>query len=670
MVEEAKSKKRRFKPRGGTKKKPRKSEPAEADGSGSSSKRPENDGGGPRQFESSRKGRPAPLLSVTGSESTTLDRDLFTYLVRIQDELNSMAETDEKLEYFHGVDETVNDFDSDMLPPSVLIARNALSEIVPRLHEVAMDPAGSRIVESVLQYSFGGDVLIEAFNSVLSLGANRVLALAQHRCASHVLQGILNGIGQMQVSPALTNSMHKFGKVIQAWDYNSFKATMEEMSGSHVLRSVFAVLAGIPFDEPREAKIDDSNPTPISPYFERSKKNTLGEWHLGITHCAQLIVDADAADVQKMAWSTASCGALQSLVAATTVADRALSKKLVKHVHGEQLSDLVFDRCGSRFVERAITCLGAAIVWDKVKGHLCEMIDHPKGNFVVQRLFLGMKGRAQVKSAWDEVEEKVPGMVRLRSSREGVVLSMLRAAEAEGGEAMQRRASKCIAKAFGATRDNAKNFTGIVLAGSVDAWSSWRERIGKIGDNDDVYESPLGVSGFKTINMLMARCLLRYPGAAGQVARDSMATLSPMELLVLSSDAVSSRLLEQWLEIDPKNCVKVLEAVLRGDARSVMSAARSPYGTMLLSKCIPSVPRELQDRVMQILASKVNELKNHRFGTVVIRKCRVESYVRDKDAWYDEKAVLATRRRMFADILNDVHEKKDKSKKKEGKRNF
>ncbi len=202
----------------------------------------------------------------------------------------------------------------------------------------------------------------------------------------------------------------------------------------------------------------------------------------------------------------------------------------------------------------------------------------------------------------------------------------------------------------------------------------WRQTIkdygvdglGIRGSNSDVLQPPRSLPYLSTIGMLTARCLLRYPGRAGQNARDSMATLTQLEILALSGNPVGSRLLEQWMDLDsndgpPKNTVRFINSVLSFGSTAVCATAKSPYGTQLLSRSVPRAPRNIQKKVMDVLASNLTELKDHRYGTVVIRKCRVEQYVRGHSRWMEEGFCRETRHRLFADILKDEGDVRESS---------
>ncbi len=646
-------KRRRFKARGGVQKRKRHQQTEKA-----VIEEKANGGQNRNQLRYNRPRIGSKALALTGEEPTTLDRELYSYLVRVQNELESLSahSAQASSEEIAGKDD---DDDDDGLPPPVLLAQNAVCEIIPRLHEVAVDPSGSRVLQSLLRRIRDPEIVADMLRNVVSPGASRFASLAEHRCASHVLQDICTFLSSYSLSlVSVRESISNLVQTIMMWDLGQLLLVMESPGGSHVLRSVFGLLAGISPEEPRTAKLDDSSPVPIRPYFEISRVETPQEWHRAVIHFANLFISTPDR-VKNLPWSTAPCSALQCLISASACIDRGLTKKLVKAVMVGQLSDLVFDSCGSRFVERAVTCLGAGIVWDEVKGHLGEMIAHPKANHVAQRVFLRLSGRSQVKAIWDEVEPKVMDCLRIGSGREGVALAMVRAAEAEGDDVQRRRASKCIAKSMETNGENSKYFVGAILRGSVQEWLKWSSEINSCGlpklginrNDGDALRVGSNLNSFNIINVLIARSLLRFRGAAGQAARDSMNSLSQFEILALIASSVSSRVIEQWVDLDTKNSEKVIQAVMSAEPWSVLATAKSAYGAMVISRCIPKAHQELQKQIMDVLGSKIQHLKQDRFGSVVVRKCRVESYVHDPDKWRNMSRGRATRARLFEDLF-------------------
>lgn len=654
-------KKRRFRKRGGANKKKK------VDNDLSTQENGEQQGPPKRTRHAAEERAPMQHHSTNYSATYTgfdtpvssLEPNLLSYVRKINEDLLRMTDG-LQTSSVRGNDD---DDDDDVPPPQVLLSRNALSELQSKMHEVAMDPLGSYVLEKLIRFADDDETIAGTLSSILSLGSGRLAVLAEHHCGSHVLQKLVEGVSSPDFACSVADPvMMGIGRHLAEWNFDTMTSVMSNAYGSHVLRAMFAALVGIPAEEPREAKIDDSEGGRIRTYIERLKRDVPAEWMDGLKHAANCLLNSEnSSQLQHMVWETASCASLQGLLAGLTCTDKASAEKLANAVMGNQLQDLVYHQVGSRFVERAIACLGAGVIWEQVKDNIGEIVQHPRGNFVAQRIFLGLKGRGQVGFVWNQVEEMMPKLLGVGTARAGVVLALLRSTENEGDNVIQRRANRAVSKSLGITGANAKDFVGVLLTGSLESWAFWRESIksggknglGIRGNDNDVLQCPRSLPYFNTIGMLIARCLLRFSDGASQNARDSMGTLSQLELLALSGNPVGSRLLDQWIDLDPKNATRFLNAVVsNGGKFAVCAVARSPYGSQLLSRTVPQAPKKLQERVLGHLVECMGSLKAHRFGTIAIRKCRVEQFARMGTNLNSEYSAKDNRRRLFSDILD------------------
>lgn len=603
-----------------------------------------------------------------GGADSHLDPELLSYLLKLRDDLEQLDPIGEVSAAWANSPDRYS-IDDDVPPPPVLLARNALTELRQRVHEVARDSSGSRLFEKLLRYASDGSAVAAVLDAVLALGASRVSALAQHRNGSHVLETMLRMVSKESMSAeGVEAAMKRLVAVTEEWTADELLEIIQSSSASHVFRVVVASLAGLPEDEPKESKLDDSSPTKIRSYVDRMGVEVPDEWLSAVRSLAERILEEGARrDLLGLVWAPASCAALQALLSGVVRTDKDLGTRLAQALIGSQLEELMMNPCGSRFVERAVVCLGSSMVMETVKGRLAEFAENGRANFCVQRILLGINGRGAVMGAWDELEESVVKMMGFGSTREGVVLALLRSTEAEGDENCRRRASRCVAKASGATGAKAKELAGVISTGSDEIWSRWKVAVNELGGSglgvrgrpDDVLRVPRTVPRLSLLGVLMARCLMRYPGGPGQGARDSMATLTPTELLALCGDVMGSRLVEQWLDSEEsvgggKNAGRVLACMFgENDMAGIAAASRNPYASRVLIRASGLVMGDNRKRVMEALAMGYASLRSDRHGRIVVRKCRVEQYMQRGDQWANEESVRDTRHRIFAEILVD-----------------
>jgi len=122
-----------------------------------------------------------------------LDPETLFYLQQVRVDLRNLLEkeqheAEEQQEYQNGhgnYDETEEE------AGSVILVRNTLEELKGHLNEVARDITGSRILEELIKSVADPDLanLIRAL--ITQGGTQRILRLAEHRCASHVFESIV-----------------------------------------------------------------------------------------------------------------------------------------------------------------------------------------------------------------------------------------------------------------------------------------------------------------------------------------------------------------------------------------------------------------------------------------------------------------------------------------------
>lgn len=613
------------------------------------------------------------------NSSSSLSADLSSYLSQLQSSLQQL-DPDGSLATSFAASSTV---DPDDPPPSVLLARNATKELAPRVHEIARDGFGSRFLESLLRACADTAPVAALLGAALDAGPQRFADFATHHAASYVIDAALEILlGGLQSGDDAHACIQKLADTVSNWRPTDFAEVVNSAGGSHSFRAIVAALAGIPADEPREAKLDDSERGRIRSYIERMAFDVPEEWHAALHVMTKGVVEDDAVSLSDMLWKPSSCASLQALLAGVSVGDRELAMQFAERCMKGQEDQLMRNACGSRFIERAVVCLGADIVKGVYKGRLQELAKDPKANFVVQRILLGLKGRGQVMSAWDELEDSVPEMLGFGRGREGVVLSLLRVTEAEGDENCRRRASRCVARASGAVGEKAKTFAGVLMMGSEEMWFRWQKDVKQLGRTGmgiyerkgDVLRVPRSLHSPNLLGTLIARCIMRFTGGPGQLIRDSMANLSEEEVLALVGNAVGSRLIEQWvdgetLDASKKTAAKVVHAISGEKGEAIVAVAKNPYGAQVVIRCAGVVGAGVRRTMMDAFASDMEELKKHDCGQMVVRKCRVEQYMRRGEEWEHGETTRETRERLFTDILQDDEEEQEEEAGRKEERN-
>lgn len=651
-----------------------------------------------------------------------LDEETEAYLNRLRDTFEDMVASGEN-EPSNGFSDP-NDVDGDNPSPLTLMARNSLTELSAQmLQEVSRHNLACRLVEKLLPYA-GAASCIEILGTLLKSGLRQFASLAVHPCASHLLQRCLVGAQDSDDYPS------ELAAMLTSWTKDMMCEVMVSSSGSHVFRAAVSLLARISNENERSNSRLLDNVAPSARFFDNCSKTPnemakkaviaialkLLEQTPGSTDNSdedgnmaydQGVVD----DLHRLASRPTSCAALQSLLTAVAVCDMGVTAKLANAIlpkRSEELLELMESRIASRLIERIILIFNPdqsefpptiqSIMQDN--DTFLQLIEHPSANFCVQQYISRLTNRGSIarvaRLLADPIENQLLSYGSGGRPRDGVVLALLRVAEAHADQKTQASISRAIARGVAAIDKDAPNLVGHLLLRGKAMWAEWHRRVEQLDlmetaqskypsssadDNNFIEHGHFNQNSFKrlslprnlprmsTIGALLARALMRLPEGPGQMARASMAALSPKTLLAFCADSTASRVVDQWILSDPdmkrneKVCTKVISALL-GDAQkqdstkpefiaTVQAVCRNPCAGAVLTQSTQRANSYVRRRVMDGLSAAYDSLINDHFGSIVLRKCRVQNYMRRNDDWEKKETEHETRKRVFADILGD-----------------
>eukprot|EP00172_Hildenbrandia_rubra_P004063 Plantae.Rhodophyta-Hildenbrandia_rubra.ctg7508.p1 GENE.Plantae.Rhodophyta-Hildenbrandia_rubra.ctg7508~~Plantae.Rhodophyta-Hildenbrandia_rubra.ctg7508.p1 ORF type:complete len:729 (-),score=122.42 Plantae.Rhodophyta-Hildenbrandia_rubra.ctg7508:2874-5003(-) len=629
-------------------------------------------------------------------ESTGLDAGLVSYLTQISESLTNL-ENGEEGEEEHAKDSPE---EGDTSARGLLV-KNSLMELVPRIHEVARDPLGSRILEKLIEADSNGDAVRRLCETLFLSGKGRVLDVAQHRCGSHVLEKLIETVGKEGAVEAKGPSpgMLLLADFAESLTGDDIVFLISDARGSHVFRVLVAVLAALPIDEPRQAKLEDYNGARPTPYFLSDAYSTTDRAKSSLVALNYSLVNGNT-DFGSLSGDPYTSAALQGLLSACMVAEESgveASKLAVAALGGAELtylSDMCFHTSGSPLVERIILCIAFGSCEEaknmlkklasEFDGHMVEMAEDARANFVLQRwLLFGVKDRGGVSRAWNSLEQKISSLIGCTSPREGVVLALARCAEVYGDDNLRRKVSRAIVKAVsGREHMGPKDIIVNTMAASEKRAINILESVRKWGDQSymlppseqvsakassrpprsNAYIKPCNtMQRFSHVGVLLARCLIRYKGNAGQPIRESMCSLSECMILALSLDSVAARAIEQQIATgySPKLATSVLKITLsRNDNAILLGMARSPSGSIVLQRSVEAATTvDEREIVIKKLSQLREQLGEESAAKILLRKLRVEEYMERPKMWRERELGKRTIRGLFNEIFegDDSH---------------
>ena len=395
--------------------------------------------------------------------------------------------------------------DEDPDAAASLVAHAALQELAGLVQAAARDGVGSRVLEQLLDATDAADVVNEVAVSLLAAGGARAAGLAKHRCGPHVVQPLLGRLTSDAAaagptappSPGLAAALGWLDALPAA----GVVGLMADARGSHVFRAAVTGLAGVPPSPPRSSAVDAG--APLTAEAAASSYITEAAWPMpeaagaAVVRLAGVLVDDLPAGVSLdcLAREPATSAALQALLARTFVWDAPVVTRLDTATLGGDgclgTWGLATDMAGSRLVESAVLAFcgqpGAGapgtVVGDIAAAllpRLAAAVAHPTANYVLAAtLPQALTSRGAVASALDALDEgdAFATAAGLASGREGVVLSLGRAAAAHGDAGVRARFTKALARALGAVGADAKHLTPALIVDSLPRLTRWRAAV-------------------------------------------------------------------------------------------------------------------------------------------------------------------------------------------------
>lgn len=656
----------------------------------------------------------APSSAIpTSYAQVTLDPETELYLQKLQQSFEQIQHQHPTDRYAFTNPDHDDDNDTSNPSPVTLLARNSLNELKTRIPEVSRHNVACRLLESLLPHA-GARTCVSVLDAVLDTGSRQFASLAAHPCASHLLQKCLDGAHVAGVPSKLGDVLSEWTHDIIVQVSSSSSGTHVFRSAVSLLARVpwteEPAHARMSDDKlPSKSYFDDA---PCKP-AEEDKNSVLNIAETLLTDVKalhQMIYEpASCGALQVILTSLAVCdsdGDTLKLFATSLLPTNEKSAQDGQLSRNGSVHTLMEHRVVSRLLDRIILVCGSnhdgplpSVLSDVFRDdeELLRCVRHPIANHCAQRYISGLKPRGEITRVAKALDEAIQTRLLMppRSGngdeirgtstlREGVVLAIVRAAEVGGDQKVKAAVARAVARGIDAIDKDAPHLVGHLFMRGKAMWGEWCRRIEAAGADDFVFgvrshggpqddansegkvpalRIPWGLPRSSVVGALIARALMRMPEGAGQMARASMLSFSSKQIVALCADSVGSRIVEQWvmdteLKRSEKMASKVATILLAAGSNGVVHGGlacvcRNASAGMVLVKCVERASVPVRKKVMEGLAGIYEKLKNDRFGQVVLRKCRVRQYLSRTEDWDKKESGLESRRRLFADILDD-----------------
>ncbi|RLN60229.1 hypothetical protein BBJ29_004820 [Phytophthora kernoviae] len=570
------------------------------------------------------------------------------------------------LSYLKEVTEMLTQPGEDSTPEDVeLLLWNVLEELAPRAASAASDRHAGELLEVFLPKMNDNQLrfMLHKMNGYMS-------HLWTNRYSSHVLQHLLSRASavvakeqelegqeedkdddddeeRMKDTPSMSDVIVQMVKEVE----NEWITLMNDVSASHVLRSVLAVLAGKPlvpekrgkkakhrvvtFTEARPGKDGSEVTYDVPDSFEKLFKELLSVLIEGSTHELQnLLYDQNSGPLIASA-----------LKLAPSKSRRKLAERILQWDDEDKCEsgffDLAADAVTSHLLEALLESASdkffTKVFQRCVRGKMLQLVGHNIANYVVQHAIVRVNTEALALEVLEELEASL--WTLLTMGRPGVIWRVVEMCvkfklhQQEITNSLVNAVAKQESKKPEAVR---KNFVAALLNVQLST-SATSAKV------------QLNVMGAKIIEQLQQFEAGEYltPLYKGILAFNSV------QLMALAKDSTGSRCVVEpiWESKEPTT-EWVRQELYERFVGKFGALAMDRLGAFTVMKCYEDLPLDKKVVVVEELLAVETQLSGSHFSQLVMNTCNLFEYKQSREKW----EALYTKQQKIADLFKDVVE--------------
>ncbi|ETK87630.1 hypothetical protein L915_07967 [Phytophthora nicotianae] len=572
-----------------------------------------------------------------------LEPDTLSYLKEVTEMLTQQGE-----------DSTADDVE--------LLLWNVLEELAPRAASAASDRHAGELLEVFLPKMSDAQLRF-----LLHKMAGYMSHLWTNRYSSHVLQHLLSRASvvvakevdgdeeeqnndeddRMKEIPPMSDVIINMVKEVE----NEWITLMNDVSASHVLRSVLAVLAGKPlvpekrgkkakhrvvtFTEARPGKDGSEVTYDVPGSFEKLFKELLA-----------VLIESPTHELQNLLYDQNSGPLIASaLKLAPSKSRRKLAERILQWEDEDACErgfyDLAADAVTSHLLE-ALFESGSDKFFSKVfqrcvRGKMLQLAEHNIANYVVQHAIKLVRTEALALEVLEELEASL--WTLLSMGRPGVIWRVVEMCvkfklhQKEVFEALVSAVAKQESKKPEAVR---KNFVASLL---------------------NVQLSTSATSAKVQLNVMGAKIIEQMQQfEAGEYLTPlykGILSFNSVQLMALAKDSTGSRCIVEpiWESKDPSTAW-VREELYERFVGKFGTLAMDRLGAFSVMKCYEDLPLDKKEAVVHELLAVETQLSGSHFSQLVMNTCHLFEYKQSREKW----EALYTKKQKIADLFKDVVE--------------
>ncbi|KAF4045224.1 hypothetical protein GN244_ATG02608 [Phytophthora infestans] len=566
------------------------------------------------------------------------------------------------LSYLKEVTEMLTQQGEDSADDAELLLWNVLEELAPRAASAASDRHAGELLEVFLPKMSDAQLRF-----LLHKMAGYVSHLWTNRYSSHVLQNLFSRASvvvskevdgdeddnnddddeRMKEIPPMSDVIINMVKEVE----NEWITLMNDVSASHVLRSVLAVLAGKPlvpekrgkkakhrvvtFTEARPGKDGSEIIYDVPKSFEKLFKELLA-----------VLIESSTHELQNLLYDQNSGPLIASaLKLAPSKSRRKLAERILQWEDEDACErgfyDLAADAVTSHLLESLFESASDKFfpkVFERcVRGKMLQLAEHNIANYVVQHVIKLVRTETLALEVLEELEASL--WTLLTMGRPGVIWRVVemcvkfKLRQKEVFESLVSAVNKQESKKPDAVR---KNFVASLLSVQLSTSAT----------SAKVQLNVMGAKIIEQMQQLEAGDYLTplYKG---------ILSFNSVQLMALAKDSTGSRCIVEpiWESKDPSTAW-VREELYQRFVGKFGTLATDRLGAFSVMKCYEDLPLDKKEAVVHELLAVETQLSGSHFSQLVMNTCHLFEYKQSREKW----EALYTKQQKIADLFKDVVE--------------
>ena len=163
------------------------------------------------------------------------------------------------------------------------------------------------------------------------------------------------------------------------------------------------------------------------------------------------------------------------------------------------------------------------------------------------------------------------------------------------------------------------------------------------------------------IGLSILALIPRYPKDDAKFIVDGFLDLQDEDIKQLCLDKTSAHTIESFVSGENNLSAKARNKIIRKLLANVAEIACHPSGSFVVEVAFSASPIDVKEAMAEQLSKNRKRVEDSRSGLIVMKKCRVEEFDRNRDSWKASQESAFKKRSIIDDIFGGDHNKKSRN---------